>query len=170
MTATKAVPKDPRSRVMHAAKIALAMRENGLPSTFILNIFLLVTQDSRSAYDLMALWEDAGESKEERDETVADMQELLDDIENRVQKTQKPYIAFDKLVDVGGKVMAYKAKLRDIIDRNGGVSRVAELSGIPQPSLSRMLGSASMPRRTTLYKIANALQLPETDIVTDFSR
>ena len=170
MTTANAAAKDSHSRIMHAAKIAHAMRENELPSAFILNAFLLVTQDVRSAYDLMALWEDAEESKVDKDEAVADIQELLDDIESRIQKTQKPYIRFERLSDVGNKVKGYKAKLREIIDRNGGVTRIAELSGIPQPSLSRMLNSASMPRRTTLYKIANALQLPETDIVTEFMR
>ena len=66
--------------------------------------------------------------------------------------------------------LAFKTKLRDVVDKNGGVSDVARLTGIPQPSLSRMLNSPSMPRRTTLYRIANALGLSEGDIVTDWAR
>ena len=66
--------------------------------------------------------------------------------------------------------MAFKRRLRDVIDRNGGVTRVAERTGIPQPSLSRMLNTASMPRRTTLLRIAKALDLPETDIATEWTR
>jgi DNA-binding phage protein len=67
-------------------------------------------------------------------------------------------------------VVAEKARLRQIIDKHGGVSAVAKKSGIPQPSLSRMLGSASIPRRSTLYKIANALGLSEAEIVTEWTR
>jgi DNA-binding phage protein len=66
--------------------------------------------------------------------------------------------------------MAFKKRLRDLIDRKGGVSFVAQQSGIPQPSLSRLLNSVSMPRRSTLYKIANALNLPEAEVVTEWSR
>ena len=66
--------------------------------------------------------------------------------------------------------MAEKAKLRQIIDKHGGVSAVAQKCGIPQPSLSRMLSSTSVPRRTTLYKIANALDLSETEIALEWTK
>jgi DNA-binding phage protein len=66
--------------------------------------------------------------------------------------------------------MAEKAKLRQIIDRHGGVSAVAKRCGIPQPSLSRMLSSPSVPRRSTLCKIANALDLSEKDIALEWTR
>jgi DNA-binding phage protein len=57
-----------------------------------------------------------------------------------------------------------------LIDRHGAITKVARKAGIPQPSLSRMLNSASMPRRTTLYKIAKALDLDESEIVTEWVR
>lgn len=41
----------------------------------------------------------------------------------------------------------------------GGISKLAELTGIPQPSLSRFFSSNAMPRRSTLLKIAKALNL-----------
>jgi DNA-binding phage protein len=66
--------------------------------------------------------------------------------------------------------MEYKRKLRDLIDRHGGVTAVAQKAGIPQPSLSRMLASGSTPRRTTLYRIANALGVPESQIVGEWFR
>lgn len=66
--------------------------------------------------------------------------------------------------------MAEKAKLRKIIDKHGGVSAVAQKSGIPQPSLSRMLSSPSIPRRSTLYRIANALGLSETEMAMEWTR
>ncbi|MDQ3264273.1 MAG: helix-turn-helix domain-containing protein [Myxococcota bacterium] len=67
-------------------------------------------------------------------------------------------------------MQAFKARLRLLIDKNGGVVEVARRAGIPQPSLSRMLNSSSMPRRSTLFKIANALNLEERDIVTEWMR
>jgi DNA-binding phage protein len=63
-----------------------------------------------------------------------------------------------------------KRRFRDLIDRHGGVSAVAKKSGIPQPSLSRLLKSASMPRRSTLYKIAVALGVPENEVVMEWTR
>lgn len=58
----------------------------------------------------------------------------------------------------------------DLIDRHGGISAVARKSGIPQPSLSRMLSSASMPRKSTLYEIAVALGVPESEVVMEWTR
>lgn len=83
---------------------------------------------------------------------------------------KKPYISYDQLDDVVDAVRAQKEKLRKLIDAHGGVSEVARKAGMHQSALSRMLNSASMPRRTTLYRIANALDLPETEIATDFLR
>ena len=39
---------------------------------------------------------------------------------------------------------------------------------MPQPPLSRLLSSAGMPRRTTLYRIANELGVREAEMVTDW--
>ncbi|MBM4252024.1 MAG: helix-turn-helix transcriptional regulator [Deltaproteobacteria bacterium] len=63
-----------------------------------------------------------------------------------------------------------RKRLNDMIDRHGGVSKVARKVVTPQPSLSRLLNSASMPRHVTMYKIANALGLPETEIASEWSR
>jgi DNA-binding phage protein len=118
----------------------------------------------------MALWHGTSDDTE-RDEIVADIQESIDEYRDAPPAPlKKPYIKFEKLGDVAEQVMVKKAKLRDIIDRHGGVSAVAQKTGIPQPSLSRMLNSPSMPRKSTLYRIANALNLPETEIVSEWSR
>lgn len=53
------------------------------------------------------------------------------------------------------------------VDKNGGLKKLAELTEIPQPSLSRFFGSATMPRRTTLLKIARALNLSQIEIATE---
>jgi DNA-binding phage protein len=119
----------------------------------------------------MALWLDATSDPAERNEIIADLHESIDDHRDApATPLRKPYIKYDQLEDVAARVMAEKARLRQLIDKHGGVSAVAQKAGIPQPSLSRMLNSASIPRRSTLYKIANALDLPETEIVTEWNR
>ena len=66
--------------------------------------------------------------------------------------------------------MEHEAKLRRRVDEHGGVSEVARKAGMHQSALGRLLSSASMPRRTTSYRLANALDVPETEVVTDFVR
>jgi DNA-binding phage protein len=157
-------------QAMNLAAIMVAMRDAGLDSTFVVNAAKLAHAD-QGVYDLMAMWLAAAEDAEEREEIVADLQELLDDYKDApAEPVLKPYIKFDQLDEVAAHVVKFKRQLRDLIDQNGGVSQVAQKSGIPQPSLSRMLNSASIPRRSTLYKIANALDLPESAIVTEWSR
>lgn len=162
--------KTTAEQVMKLASIMVEMERAGLDSNFIVAASELARTD-QGVYDLMALWLDTAGDATERGEIVADVQESIDDYQDAPSAPlKKPYINFDKLDDVAQQVMAKKAKLRDIIDRHGGVSAVAQKTGIPQPSLSRMLNSPSIPRRSTLYRIADALDLPETDIVTEWSR
>lgn len=66
--------------------------------------------------------------------------------------------------------MDFKNRLRQAVDAWGGINKLARETSIPQPSLSRFFATASMPRRTTLYKIARALELSERDIATDWIR
>ena len=156
--------------VLNLATIMVAMKDAGLDHAFIVKASELARTD-QGTYDLMALWLSAAPDAGERDEIVADIQDSLDDYADAPQEpTQKPYIKYDRLEDVAQRVMSEKAKLRQLIDRHGGVSAVAAKCGIPQPSLSRMLNSASIPRRSTLYKIANALGLSEEDVVVEWSR
>ena len=63
--------------VVHAAQVASKMKASGLPDTFIAGA-LKLSQESRGAYELMVMWQDA-ENSHERDEIIADIQELLDD-------------------------------------------------------------------------------------------
>ena len=71
---------------------------------------------------------------------------------------------YNDIDEVKRDVTEFKKCLREEVDRQGGISELARKTGIPQPSLSRFFSSASMPRRTTLYKIAKALNLPESAI------
>lgn len=161
--------KTTSQQVMKLASIMVEMERAGLDRNFIVIASELARTD-QGVYDLMALWHGSTDDSE-RDEIVADIQESIDDYRDAPPAPlKKPYIKFEKLGDVARQVMAKKAKLRDIIDRHGGVSAVAKKTGIPQPSLSRMLNSPSMPRRATLYRIANALDLPESEIVSEWTR
>ena len=161
--------KTTAEQLVELASYVIAMNESGLEPSFIAEAFELARTD-QGAFDLVALWKDA-ETDKERGEIVADLQELFDDHREAPPAPQeKPYIAFDKLGGVVKSVRQHKKRLRELIDRNGGISEVARKSGIPQPSLSRMLSSGSMPRRTTLYRIATALGVPETDVLGEWIR
>jgi len=157
-------------QVLKLATIVLEMEKAGVDRSFIYDADELARKD-QGVFDLMALWVDAGSDQAERDEIIADIQESIDDYADAPPvPLKKPYIRYDQLEDVAQRVMAEKAKLRQIVDKHGGVSAVAQKSGIPQPSLSRMLNSPSVPRRSTLYKIAEALDLSETEIAMEWTR
>ena len=157
-------------QVVRLAEITVSMAAAGLDRRFVASISDLARTD-QGVFDLLAMWADAEGDDDERHEILADLQESLDDYEDAPsQPLQKPYIPFDALDDIAKDVRAFKKKLRSTIEKHGGVSEVARRTGIPQPSLSRMLNSSSMPRRSTLYKIANALELPETEIVAEWIR
>lgn len=149
--------------------IAAILNTAGLASGFIAAAVRLAEQ-SEGAYDLLALWRDA-DDKAERDEILSDLQELLDEHAETPPGAQlKPYIHFNDLPPVIAKVTAFKRELRKKVDAWGGINQLARATGIPQPSLSRFFASASMPRRTTLYKIARAMNLPESEVMTDWVR
>lgn len=155
-------------QVLMLASFMVAMKEARLDPSFIVRASELARFD-QGVFDLMALWLAADEAG--RAEIVADLQDSLDDYEDAPRApTEKPYLPYERLEEVATRVVAEKARLRALIDRHGGVSAVAARAGIPQPSLSRMLNSASIPRRSTLYKIANALQLAETEIAMEWTR
>lgn len=157
-------------QVLNLASIMVEMKNAGLDHDFIVKASELARVD-QGVYDLMALWLATSGDPAERAEILADIQESLDDYADAPsQPVRKPYITYNQLEDVAQRVMAEKVKLRQLIDRHGGVSAVAQKAGIPQPSLSRMLNSPSIPRRSTLYKIANALDLSEEDIVMEWIR
>jgi hypothetical protein len=160
--------KTTSDQVLKLASIVVAMDKAGIDKDFIVAADALARSD-QGVYDLMAMWEDADPA--EQDEIIADIQDSIDDYADAPSEpTERPYIRFDQLDDVVQKILKDKTRLRDLVDKHGGVSAVARKSGIPQPSLSRMLNSASMPRRSSLYKIANALNLSEAEIVTDWTR
>jgi DNA-binding phage protein len=152
---------------MEIIEICHKMKVSGLPSEFIATA-ATTAFEFEGVYDLLKIW-DGEDSVEERNEIVADIQGLIDDC-NQHEKIEGVYVRFDDLGQIAANIRAFKDTLRDIVDKKGGVTRLAELTGIPQPSVSRFFNSAAMPRRTTLNKFARALGLSQIEISTEWAR
>ena len=131
------------------------MADAGLSKGFVTSAVKLAVR-SEGIYDLFELWCEET-SGDERDEIVADIQQAIDeDSEAPRGVVRRPKIAYDSLGDIADQIVAYKKKLRKKVDSWGGISKLAKETGMPQPSLSRFFSTASMPRKTTLYKIGVA--------------
>ena len=149
-------------------QIAAKMKSAGLSDEFVSDAVALATE-YEGAYDLMVLWSEESE-QEAQGEIVADIQEEIDErLASPKRPTQKPYINLDDLDAIAANIVEFKAVLRVIVDKQGGISDLSRKSGIPQPSLSRFFSSASMPRRTTLYRIGLALGIDQGSIATKWA-
>lgn len=148
-------------------EIAAQMKKMGLSAHFIASC-VEQALEYEGTHDLMVLWSEA-DTELERNEVVADLQDEVDlKAEAPKKPVKKPYVKFDDLEAIAKDVVKFKNALRKIVDRHGGITLLAEKSGLSQPSLSRFFNSASMPRRATLYKIAEALNLNEKEIVNEW--
>lgn len=146
---------------LHVLDILNQMRDAGLEPLFISSLMEHCLRYP-GIRDLMELWSEESNAAE-RDMLIVDMQESIDDIADAPLKPEeRPTLPVQALEGVQNDVIAFKRRLRDEVDRQGGISELARRTGIPQPSLSRFFNSKSMPRRTTIYKIAKALQLSES--------
>jgi hypothetical protein len=148
-------------------EIGTAMKKQGLPFDFITAAVETATE-FEGVYDLMKLWVNETDAKE-RNEIVADIQDMIQDCEQSEQK-EAPYIRFNDLEAVAKDIRVFKDSLLHIVTEKGGIKHLSELSHIPQPSLSRFFNSASMPQRSTLLKIAKALKLDAVKIATEWAR
>jgi len=162
----KAVSLAPDIKV-EIVEIGHQMNQAGLPKEFIAAA-VSTAFEFEGVYDLLKMWADEDDAKE-RNETIADIQELIDDCTQQ-EKVEGVYVRFDDLDGIAANVRAFKDNLRALVDQNGGVKKLSETTGIPQPSLSRFFNSASMPRRAMLNKIARALKLNQVQIATEWSR
>ena len=158
----------PEERI-RAAKFAVAMEAAGLPANLVGEV-LRLGLDDQGVFELMELWGEASRSAN-REAVEADLQDAVDDAAEAPRRVEeKPRLAFDHLPAALTSVRAHKARLRALIDQHGGISAVARKAGILQPALSRMLRSGSMPRRTTLYKLARAMKVDESAVVGEWVR
>jgi DNA-binding phage protein len=151
---------------VEAFTIAAMMKERGLPNGFIAQAVDL-SQEFEGIFDLMRLWRDESDAAE-REEIASDIQELIEDC-TQGGKVQAAYIRFDDLESIAADVRRFKDSLRLLVDERGGIGKLAELTHMPQPSISRFFNSSSMPRRTTLNRIARALNLSQVEIATPWA-
>lgn len=136
--------------------IAIKMRKAGLDDSFILNA-VRTALDLEGVADLMRLW-DTEKDKKEREEIIADIQDLID-ANAQTEKLEEIYVKFNDLDAIAKDIRAFKDSLYQEVIKQGGIGKLAELTGIPQPSLSRFFNSSAMPRRSTVLAIAKALGL-----------
>ncbi len=130
------------------------MKKLKLTDTFIVDAVQTALQFEGVA-DLMYLWADE-KDHDEKGEIIADIQDMIDACRQK-EKSEKIYIKFNDLDAIAKNIRAFKDSLYQEVMQRGGISKLAELTGIPQPSLSRFFNSNAMPRRATVLKIAKAL-------------
>lgn len=73
-------------------------------------------------------------------------------------------IGLNNLHEIRSHLRAFKKELRNLIKQRTNISVMAKDIGIPQSSLSRILNSDNLPRRSTIIKIFEALRIKEIEI------
>lgn len=154
-------PSSLSSAQMKLFAIAVKMKKIGLADFFIVNA-VRAALEFEGVSDLMHLWAEE-KDKKEQDEIVADIQDAINDCLQQ-ETVEEIYIKFNDLDAIAKNIRAFKDSLHQEVMKRGGISKLSELTGIPQPSLSRFFNSNAMPRRDTVLKIAKALDLNELRI------
>jgi DNA-binding phage protein len=142
-------------------KIAAQMEKEKLPNIFIVTA-IKTALEFEGVADLLNLWFEEDE-KNEKEEIISDIQDMID-ARNQKEASEEIYVKFNDLDAIANNIRAFKDSLYQKVMEQGGISKLAELTEIPQPSLSRFFNSNAMPRRATVLKIAKALNLDEIKI------
>lgn len=132
--------------------IAYSMNKYGVACDLVISALegALAYQDM---YKLLKKW-----SEYSTDKKKAMIIKKIEDLINILKvKEEEAKVRLDDLDEISKDIRAFKDNLRVIVDEMGGIKYLSKLTGIPQPSLSRFFNSSSMPRRTTLHKIAAAI-------------
>jgi len=148
-------------------EIGVQMKVSGLSDEFIAAA-IKTAIEYEGVSDLVVMWSIEDDDKE-RDEIVADIQDMIDTCSQNI-KIEHTKIRFNNLQAVAKDIRQFKDSLLEIVMSKGGLTKLSEKSGIPQSSLSRFFNSNSMPRRATLLKIGQALQLSAIDLESKWSR
>lgn len=146
--------------------IAHELKQAGLPEKFIVEA-VRTASEFEGVADLLNLWREES-NIQERDEIIADLQRLIEDC-MQPGRVELPYVKFNDLETISHDIRAFKDTLLMVVNDKGGITKLAEATGIPQPSLSRFFNSNTVPRRTTLLKIAKALKLDAIQISMPWS-
>lgn len=136
------------------------MIEERLPDIFIFDALRYSIQ-YEGIYELIQMWYQES-NIDEKNEIIADIQDLIDDC----QVTEKKVISidFNDLDEINKNLREFKNSLLLLINKKGGLKVLSEKTGIPQPSLSRLFNSSSVPQRTTLLKIKTFLGVDKIEI------
>jgi DNA-binding phage protein len=148
----------PQMKLFH---IAIQMKKTGLSDTFIVNA-VRTALEFEDVADLMTLWINEQE-KAEQAEIIADIQDMIDAC-TQTAKAHDMYVQFNDLPAIAQNIRAFKDSLYQLVMERGGINQLSQLTGIPQPSLSRFFSSNALPRRVTVLKIAKALNLDKIKI------
>lgn len=142
-------------------KIATQMEKEKLPNIFIVNA-IKTALEFEGVADLLKLWSEEDERNEKK-EIISDIQDMIDACGQK-EKPEEIYVKFNDLDAIAKNIRAFKDSLYQKVMEQCGISKLAELTEIPQPSLSRFFNSSAMPRRATVLKIAKALNLDKIKI------
>jgi DNA-binding phage protein len=142
-------------------KIATQMEKEKLPNIFIVNA-IKTALEFEGVADLLKFWSKE-DDKNEKEGIISDIQDMIDAC-NQKEMSEEIYVKFNDLDAIANNIRAFKDSLYQKVMEQGGICKLAELTGIPQPSLSRFFNSNAMPRRATVLKIAKALNLDEIKI------
>ncbi len=137
-------------------RISYNMQKADLPPEFI-SAAIRTALHYEGVADLIFLWNNEIDPSE-CNEIIADIHELIDDC-NQHEKEEYRYIKLNDLEQVKLNIREFKDGLLKMVNDQGGISELSKVTHIPQPSLSRFFNSNAMPRRSTLLKIAEALNL-----------
>lgn len=148
-------------------QIANDMKLKGLSDSFIAAA-IRTALDYEGVADLVKMWAEETDAQE-LVEIVADIQEMIEACSQH-EKIEYPYVRFNDLETIAKHIREFKDALLERVDKEGGVTHLARLSGIPQPSLSRFFNSNAMPRRSMLLKIGRALRLDAVQLATEWAR
>ncbi len=150
-------------RLMNLYRVAYEMDRQGLPEEFIVAA-VETAQDYLGVYDLMMMWREESEEGE-RDEIVADIQDVIDACSEGEPHGEGVTIRLDDLDQIGQNIRAFKNELlRQVEDECGTLTELSERTGIPLPSLSRFFNSSSKPRLATMLKIKEAVEVDEVKV------
>ncbi len=147
---------------------ARMMKDDNAPLPFVIAA-LKAAMTSKAVFLQLQLWDEFADHPEDQAEVLADIQEYLDARSEDSEKAKRS-ISEDVTLQVIKDVMELKDRMRAQLEAEGvSLKELSERTGMASPSLSRFFNTASRPRRTTLRKIAEAMDWNEADIASDWA-
>lgn len=132
------------------------MRQCGLPDKFVSDA-INTALEYEGVAELICLWAEE-ESAEEKDEIIADIQELVDDCSiTHIRNYNKNLM--DNFKELQKQLDTLRQRILLNIHEIGGILELSKRTQIPTAYLDRLLNTNSIPRQPSLLKITKALDL-----------